>query len=156
MGRIYEILREKPIVFLLFTDPVLEQQYRDYARRSCRRGDVRLLCMSICILSIFVIKAEILNISAQLMRILAATSVVANLACLLTITAVPELHNDIRYPMINFMRIFSHIILLGFPSLLYGTYKTPLSELGMNAVGLLFKYPRLSKFADPFHFLICP
>jgi hypothetical protein len=41
LGNLYDVRQENPTVFLLFTDPVLEQQYREFARRSCRRGDVQ-------------------------------------------------------------------------------------------------------------------
>jgi hypothetical protein len=70
----------------------------------------------------FANKGEILGFPSQQMSIFASILVVANFACLvvITITVAPELVEGIRYPLIASVRIISHVVVLGYPPLLYG------------------------------------
>eukprot|EP00884_Botryococcus_braunii_P003674 jgi/Botrbrau1/13307/Bobra.0315s0005.1 len=141
LGNVYDLSKEEEIVFLMFKDPKIEQEYRVYTCFNSRRSDVFSLGMSVLVSLVFTWKGEFKTYSAFVLRYLVTVGVMANVACLTILKMAPGLGYAIRSPLIVSLRLYSHILVLSLPPLSFSGLKTPSSVMGVYM--LLMQYQRV-------------
>lgn len=134
LGNIYEIDREQHPAFLLFSDPVIEEEYRKYSCRNSRRIDVVSLCMSTIVALIYTLKGEFVTYPAQVLRILIALGIGSNLTRLLTMKLAPVIAYSMWRPFVIFLRFYVHLVMTCLPPMAYGGFKMPSTKLEVYLV----------------------
>jgi hypothetical protein len=135
LGRIYEIYKEKEVVFLKFSDPLIEEEYDKYVTRNSSRSDVLSLCVSTLVALLYTAKGNFTTYPAQLLRILVAVGIVSNLIRLTIITVAPAIGYSMWRPLVLFLRCYIHLVMTCLPPLSFGGLKVPTSKFGAYMVG---------------------
>jgi hypothetical protein len=144
LGRIYEIHEnEAEIILFRFADPNVERQYQEYLDQSSRRTDLIAVCVALSVTFLYTTKGDFSTHPAQILHLLARTSLSCNFTWLVTLVFLPSLASIIRRPVVFTLNWVSHLIIACLPPLTYKGIKPPPSAVGAFMVGMLGPVHRL-------------
>lgn len=130
LGNVEDFYREKEAISLMFSDPLIENEYCEYCSRTSLRSDVLSMGISSIVALTYLMKGDFRTYPAQILRTLVLIGVFSNLIRLSTLKISPTLAQSYRQPFVLALSWYSHIVMACLPPLSYGSLKTPSTSWG--------------------------